>query len=188
MKSHDSARAWTIAFLLGLAALVSFPIAAPADAPAPDRGTARYEIRFMKGMFDHHQMAIEMADMCLERALHEELRTLCGNIVSAQSAEIEEMQSWLDDWYGVSYGPRSTDEQQAQMEELASLSGGDFEIAFMEMMIEHHETAVKRGSRCTESAYHEELVSMCREMVETQTAEIEQMREWLCDWYGPCDG
>lgn len=40
-------------------------------------------------MIDHHQMAIEMAELCLTRAIHEELRATCENIIATQSAEQE---------------------------------------------------------------------------------------------------
>jgi uncharacterized protein (DUF305 family) len=35
-------------------------------------------------------------------------------------------------------------------------------------------------------AYHEELRTLCEDMVVTQTLEIGQMREWLCEWYSIC--
>lgn len=36
-------------------------------------------------------------------------------------------------------------------------------------------------------AYHPELVDICANIVETQVAEITQMRTWLCEWYGVCN-
>lgn len=36
----------------------------------------------------------------MDRAYHAELRALCENIIVAQSAEIEQMQTWLCQWYG----------------------------------------------------------------------------------------
>ena len=72
-----------------------------ASAPAPSPSTSNFEIRFMTDMIDHHQMAVMMAEMCIARAIHPELRSLCENIRTAQMAEIEEMQAWLQDWYGI---------------------------------------------------------------------------------------
>ena len=67
-----------------------------------------------------------------------------------------------------------------------SLSGAEFEIAFMEMMIKHHEAAIREGERCLDRAYHAELRSLCEDIIETQSAEIAQMQTWLCEWYGIC--
>lgn len=51
-------------------------------------------------------MAVEMAEICVDKAVHEELRSLCKNINATQSQEIETMQTWLADWYSVSYEPQ----------------------------------------------------------------------------------
>ena len=43
-----------------------------------------------------------MAEMVLEQAEREEIHTLAEAIIAAQQAEIEQMQGWLNEWYGVS--------------------------------------------------------------------------------------
>lgn len=73
-----------------------------------------------------------------------------------------------------------------QMGKLGSLSGADFEIAFMEMMIRHHAKAVDEGEQCLKRAHHEQLRELCENIIAVQTAEIELMQSWLCDWYGIC--
>lgn len=157
-----------------------------AAAPAPERSAARYEIRFMEGMIDHHAMAVMMGELCLERAIHEELAAMCAQIVETQSQEIATMQSWLADWYGITYEPQMSRQEERQMAQLATLSGAEFEIAFMEMMIEHHQAAIREAADCVERAYHRPLVRLCERIIAAQAAEIEQMRQWLCEWYGRC--
>ena len=156
------------------------------SGPAPDRQTAKYEIDFMEDMIDHHAMAVQMANICVEKAIHEDLRALCENIVTTQSQEIAEMQSWLSGWYGITYSPQIKPGDMRMMERLASLSGAEFEIEFMEMMIKHHLKAIREASKCVERVYHEELREMCENIITSQAAEIEQMRTWLCQWYGIC--
>lgn len=158
----------------------------PASAPAPSPAAAHYEIDFMTDMIDHHHMAIMMSEMCLEKAVHEELRALCEQIIAAQQAEIALMQGWLQGWYGISYAPQMKPGDERMMEKLAALSPEEFEIAFMEMMIKHHAKAVKEGEHCLERAYHEELRQLCENIIATQTEEIALMQAWLCAWYGIC--
>lgn len=158
--------------------------ASDALAPASSQRTSRFEVRFMTGMIDHHAMAIMSAEMCLEQAIHEELRAMCEDIIAAQSAEIELMQGWLQGWYGVSHAPEMS--MGGGMERLMRLTGAEFEIAFMKMMIRHHRQAVREGTMCTAKAYHAELVQLCEGIVATQTQEIAVMRDWLCEWYGIC--
>lgn len=156
------------------------------SAPAPAPSAAQYELRFMMDMIAHHQMAIEMAELCVQKAVHEGLRQMCQSIIDAQSQEIAAMQQWLKDWYGITYEPRMTPGDQQMLNRLASLSGAEFEITFMEMMIRHHERAIKEAEQCVRKAYHAELIGMCHDIIATQSAEIAQLESWLCQWYGRC--
>lgn len=157
-----------------------------ASTPAPAQAAENFEIKFMMGMIDHHQMAIEMAEICLQKATHAPLREMCRKVIAAQSTEIEEMQSWLRDWYGISYEPRMTPGDQQMLDRLSSLSGAEFEITFMEMLIKHHEKAIKEAQQCLAKAWHAELRQLCQNIIDAQSAEITQLRSWLCEWYGRC--
>lgn len=174
--------------ILTVAILMSIATPALASGPAPDERTADYEIDFMTGMIDHHQMAIEMSEICLDKAVHEELRSKCQDIIAAQSAEIEQMQSWLQDWYGVEHEPEMTAGDKRKLDKLASLDGARFEIRFMESMIRHHRMAISEAEGCLDRAYHDELQELCRNIIETQSAEIDLFEQWLCDWYNRCNG
>ncbi len=59
----------------------------------------------MTDMIDHHMMAVMMSEHCVEKAVHEELRTMCKKIIAAQRKEIQQMQTWLNDWYGSPMNP-----------------------------------------------------------------------------------
>lgn len=162
------------------------PASAEAEVSAPDKATVKYEIRFMQNMIDHHQMAVMMAEQCVNNAAHDELKTLCQNVITKQTYEIQEMQSWLRNWYGINYEPQMKPGDMKMMERMSMMSGAEFEIEFMQMMIKHHLKAIKEASQCIERVYHEELRDLCENIITTQAAEIEQMRTWLCHWYGIC--
>lgn len=172
--------------LLGFLATLFVTTPAAAIAPAPHPSIARFETRFMEDMIDHHAMAVEMAQLCVDKATHEELRALCQQIITAQQDEVANMQSWLLTWYNVSHEPKMTRREERQLERLAALSGAEFETEFMVMMIKHHWTAVGTAMRCVGRAFHEELETLCEDIITTQIAEILQLRSWLCQWYALC--
>lgn len=175
------------AYAMALFTTLGLP-AAQASVPAPEKATAKYEIRFMEDMIDHHMMAINMAELCLAKAVHPELQTLCQQIITAQQSEIDTLQGWLRDWYHVRYEPAPmSPADQNMMDRLATLNGAEFEIAFMTQMIKHHRRAIVESSVCLQRAYHDDLVSLCEDIIAAQSAEIVQMRTWLCEWYGKCD-
>ncbi len=65
-----------------------------ADAPSEGR-EGRAELRFLEGMIDHHQMALDMTADCLAEAETESALTLYQNIIDAQTAEITYMEDLL---------------------------------------------------------------------------------------------
>lgn len=182
-----AARRAVLAAAVTVAALLAAPPAS-ADEPAGDADAAAFEVEFLTMMIDHHQMAVHMSELCLDRAVHDNLLGLCEQIMETQAREIALMQSWLHDWYGIEHDPSMDDPaHHEQMMMLEELSGEAFEAAFLEMMIEHHAMAVDDGTTCLVRAEHRELRTLCRQIVVTQQREITQMVVWLCRWYGECD-
>ncbi len=58
------------------------------DAKDPERA-------FLEGMSEHHDGAIDMAQLALFRSTHEQLRGLAEKIVRDQAGEISQFQTWL---------------------------------------------------------------------------------------------
>lgn len=180
--------------------LVGVMLAASAVSAQETRGQ-RAELRFLEGMIDHHQMALDMANDCLANASDETLLTICRNIIEAQSAEITTMQGWLRDWYGVEYAPVSmiaeTDPHaghdmsgmdmpvtdppmmMGMMAGLNRLEGRAYEIAWIESMIDHHDDALHMAQRISTRAEHDELRQLAEQIIADQTAEIDQLESLL---------
>jgi uncharacterized protein (DUF305 family) len=175
-----------IAPFAAVIAALAITSSAMASGPAPDKATANYEVDFLTDMIDHHAMAVEMAEMCVDKAIHDPLVDMCESIVTSQSAQIELMQGWLSDWYAVSHEPEMTPGMMAQMKRLASMSAERFEISFMKMMIRHHWQAIIEAEGCLDRAWHQDLRGLCGEIISAQSAEIEQLQDWLCEWYDFC--
>jgi uncharacterized protein (DUF305 family) len=67
-------------------------------------------------------------------------------------------------------------------EDLASLSGEEFDKAFLKEMIFHHEGAVDMAEMALERAEHQEIKDMANDIIEIQNREISLMKEWLKEW------
>lgn len=184
----------TAATVTAVLVVFAFGPGAPAFATTAARNgtSAGYEVTFMKRMILHHHMAIMMSEVCAERAgeLRPELVEVCEQIIETQHDEVAMMQAWLEQWYGVT-GFNPHHEMGSEMMEMVgamrAMSPADFERFFLEEMIVHHSGALQPARQCQGRARHTELEDLCRDIVEMQVAEIEQMRAWLCEWFGECN-
>lgn len=79
-----------------------------------------FDLLFIDMMIPHHQSAIAMAKVALERASHQEVRDLAQAIVTTQQSEIDQMTAWRETWYPGA--PKMPMEQMGQM--MASMMQG----------------------------------------------------------------
>jgi uncharacterized protein (DUF305 family) len=141
-----------------------------------------FDARFIDSMIQHHQGAIDMAEMALEQAEHEELRAMAEDIISAQEAEIEQMREWRAEWY-----PDLPETQGMGMAMGNMMLSDDtslpFDRRFIEAMISHHQGAIAMARSALTQAEHEELRTLAEDIISAQEAEISQLREWNAEWY-----
>lgn len=67
-------------------------------------------------------------------------------------------------------------------EQLKDKSGDDFDKAFIEMMISHHQGAVSMAELISDRAKHDELKKLGETIIEAQTKEIADMQQWQKSW------
>jgi hypothetical protein len=65
---------------------------------------------------------------------------------------------------------------------LEGLTGDEFDKAFVEMMIVHHQGALDMAKQIPVNVKHPELKKLGEDIVTAQTKEIEMMRSWLKKW------
>ena len=170
----------------GAAPSSAAPTAASDGAASETHNDA--DTMFAQMMIVHHEGAIDMADMAVERAESEEVRSLAEGISAAQGPEIEKMTSWLEAWGeevspmgGMDHGGMDMDgmSQEEAMAELESLSGGDFDRRFLELMVAHHTGAVEMAQTELQDGENPEALELAEQIVADQEAEIAEMEQLL---------
>lgn len=81
-------------------------------------------------------------------------------------------------------GSTMSDAMASMTGDLEGKTGDEFDRAFIEGMIVHHEGAVEMAEQALQNALRPEIKTMAEDIIEVQTREIEMMRKWLKDWYG----
>ncbi|WP_374455682.1 DUF305 domain-containing protein [Nocardioides sp.] len=139
------------------------------------------EKEFLAEMVAHHQEAIRAARE-LARSDRADLRDFGERIVADQSAQVDRMEGWLDDWYADGAGDV---DYEPMMRDLSGLTGDRLDRTFLEDMVWHHMAAVMMAQHLLVSGLveHDEVAALARDIRDDQRAEIRQMRRWLADWF-----
>ena len=178
--------------LTAILALLAATLVAAGCGDDHDTGAASgntTDAAFITDMSAHHESAIEMAELAKTRAQHPEIRQLADDIVKAQRSEISMMETIGRDMHGTgdhgdAHMGMSDAEMGMHMDPASLKTAKPFDRAFIDMMIPHHEGAVTMAEQLLEKGEQPELRKMAQEIIDAQTKEIEQMREWRAKWYG----
>ena len=74
------------------------------------------------------------------------------------------------------------DDMAGMTEKLKGLTGDAFDKAFLSSMIEHHQSAINMAYPGQTNAQHEEVKTLTKAIVDAQSKEIAQMKQWQKDW------
>jgi uncharacterized protein (DUF305 family) len=66
--------------------------------------------------------------------------------------------------------------------ELEGKTGDEFDKAFIEQMIMHHQSAIDMAAPGEQNAQHQEVKDLTKAIVAAQTKEIQQMKQWQQEW------
>ena len=166
---------------------------------------------FIEHMIPHHQDAVDMAKLALEKSKRDEIKKLSGEIIKAQNDEIAAMTKWYKDWYKADVPKaamgkggmmnKNSHSQHGQMMDMCMMNNSsgmmmnmkmdlnalrnsqDFDKSFIEMMVKHHAMAVMMSGMIIDSKRNE-LRKLAREISSSQSSEIEQMIQLYIKWYG----
>lgn len=158
---------------------------------------ANYDLRFIDAMIPHHKGAVEMAKEAQQKSQRPEIKELADAIIKAQDREIARMQQWRNKWYPkasntpVAYDSKTgktiaMSQQQMQgmmMNVDLGASDREFDLRFINAMIPHHEAAVVMGKDAIQKSKRPEIKKLAQDIIASQTAEIEQMKQWRKTWY-----
>lgn len=143
---------------------------------------------FIVQMIPHHEGAIAMAKIALERSKRPEVLSLANGIIEAQEKENRDMRSWYQSWFGSAppaggMGMMHMDGMEGDAEVLKSVSATEFDREFIQQMIPHHEMAIMMAQMLQSSTERPEMKELADNIITSQSREIQMMRGWLKSWY-----
>lgn len=145
---------------------------------------------FVTGMIPHHEQALEMAEVLLDKdGVDDRVVALAERIQAAQQPEIDLMNSWLAEWGvdsdmgdmpGMDHGNGGmmSDDDMAALE---AASGDDASVLFLEQMVEHHEGAIEMAEQEVDNGQNADAVELAERIIDAQSAEIAEMQDLLAE-------
>ena len=147
------------------------------------------DVEFVQGMIPHHQQAVEMSELALDGRAGAAVQELARRIQEAQDPEIVAMRGILSRWgieedeHAMHHSPDDAKKMgmltEAQMSELAMMSGAEFDQRWIQSMIMHHEGAVEMAEAALEGGVDEEVLAIAAGIKSVQLAEIAELRALL---------
>ncbi|RJQ36422.1 DUF305 domain-containing protein [Candidatus Parcubacteria bacterium] len=190
--------------VVGIGSLILGLIVAPLVLPAlpdgwggpmmyrdatPVGAAGRIDAHFIEQMIPHHEGAIAMAGIALERSRRPEILSLANGIIEAQERENRDMRAWYQEWFGSApiarhgMGMMHMGGMEGDTEALRRVSDAEFDREFMLQMIPHHEMAIVMARMLQASTEREEMKMLADAIITSQSREILMMQSWLESWY-----
>lgn len=181
--------------VLGIAAILVAGFAVITITSGDDDGAstdaAQTDGAFIAEMIPHHESAVEMAEVALERSQRPVIKELARAIVSTQTEEIRDLEAihrrlFGDEMTKDDYGTLGIPEHQMGMDgEMSMLETAQpFDRAFIDMMVPHHQGAIRMARIELARGEDGELKQTAEAIIAAQSREIKNMNRWRAGWYG----
>jgi uncharacterized protein (DUF305 family) len=148
------------------------------------------DAHFIEQMIPHHEDAITMAKLAQTKAQRPEVKELANNIIDSQGKEINQMKDWYKTWFSKEvpqdnqvmnqHGMMGTSNSthmgmMGDASDMTNLEKStDFDRAFIEEMIPHHQMAVMMASMLKNGTERPEMKKLADDIIAAQTKEIDQ--------------
>lgn len=136
--------------------------------------TPRGDVEFIDAMIPHHEMALEMTDVVLQKGSSAEVKAMAQAMKDAQTVEIAEMKTIRTRVGGSTEAPMAHHDEhmQADMEKLMAASGDTLDRLFLEEMLPHHAGAITMSHQALPYLEESELQVMAHKIIADQAKEI----------------
>jgi uncharacterized protein (DUF305 family) len=182
------------------AAVAAVALLAVVPAAAQAKSITATDRAFVREMIPHHRMAVDMAEMALMDASHQQIKALAKSIIADQNAEIRELTA-IGKSLKVTSLPSGdaghelmmrdaetfglTMEQMGMDMDMDELHGAKpFDRKFIDMMIPHHQGAIRMARAELAKGHSAKLRAIARAIVAAQKREITELNAWRKGWYG----
>lgn len=133
-----------------------------------------YDLRFIEEMSRHHSDGIAMAEIAVTKANQPALQEMAKKMIEDQKKEIRMMRQMRLQWF-----PSSRElhvPSGMTPDGLKGVAGRQFDLVFLETMINHHMGGIFLGREGAEKGNHVQLKNLAEKIAQAQLKELANMR------------
>jgi uncharacterized protein (DUF305 family) len=192
--------------VLLLGAAVGLLVKLPGSSSSAVPASGSVDVGFCQDMAQHHLQGIQMANIARDRSTDPEVRQLAFDIASTQLEQVGRMKGWLMMWNeheqnvsgvymawmndaGVHGHGATTPEAGKplmpgmavtdELTKLRSLTGREFDVYFLQLMLRHHLGGAPMAEYAATHASQPFVRTLADNMLKSQSAETELMKDYL---------
>jgi uncharacterized protein (DUF305 family) len=136
------------------------------------------DVAFIDAMVPHHEMAVAMAGMVLERGSRMDVKQFAQRIKESQMAEIGQMKAMRAVITGSGDVPTAPRDPHAEMTMMVMMtqSGASLEQLFLDDMLAHHAGGIQLAHRSLPNLETTEMRGLAGQIVDVQATEIGEIQ------------
>jgi uncharacterized protein (DUF305 family) len=145
--------------------------------------TGDFDVDFANMMVEHHQGALDMAQMEISQGKDEKLKSMAQKISTDQKKEQQELRDFVAGYKpsGMKHGEGELQKSMSSaMDQMKSMQmSGDTDKDFATMMMHHHEHGVAMAKMEVKNGMSSKLKAMAQKSITKQNQEIKEFKNWL---------
>ncbi|WP_433262850.1 DUF305 domain-containing protein [Actinosynnema sp. CS-041913] len=187
-----------MAVLAGLLVLSGCGLGGGGDVPPPTGPVSAVvetnefnpvDVMFLQMSVSHHRTALEIVKLAKDRPVRSDVKNMASAIEVTQLSEVDSMLKWLADWkqpetagdnpqlHAGHGGDHSTSPEAIAA--LAATGSGEFEKAFLNLLIAHQHNAVEMAKMEREGGVNPQAKALAERIFQSRTGQIAQMLGYL---------
>ena len=145
-----------------------------------------FDFDFANLMMMHHQMAIDMSRVEIDKGSDQTIKNMANGIAVAQEIEVREMKQFIKNYkitatnVETSNSTKIATEMKSMMDKMNTIKMTDnIDKDYVAMMLPHHKSAVEMAKMQLKFGTQYELVELSKNIIEDQNYEIDEFKKWL---------
>lgn len=145
--------------------------------------TGDFDIDFANMMVEHHQGAIDMAQVEVSNGKDEKMKVKAQEIITKQKGEQQKLRDFVSSYKpsGMKHGEgelgKSMNDMNSKMKSMQP--SGDVDKDFATMMSSHHQDGIDMAKMELKNGMSAELKKMVQKMIDDQQREIKEFKAWM---------